>query len=116
MVLCKDSNKSEWIYVIKSGSCRVLTALHAVRPSIQCNDRWDHTKDVVPGPSVRPSVCLAGWPVCLSVCLSVCLHAVRPSIQSTTCWGHTKDVVQGSACLSVCLSICPSVCLSVCTP
>ncbi|KAL8564897.1 hypothetical protein ACOMHN_003743 [Nucella lapillus] len=34
MVLCKDSRESEWIYVIKSGSCRVLTALRAVTPSL----------------------------------------------------------------------------------
>ncbi|RUS86813.1 hypothetical protein EGW08_005409 [Elysia chlorotica] len=27
IVLCKDSNCSEWIYVIKSGSCRVIKAL-----------------------------------------------------------------------------------------
>ncbi|GFN82200.1 cyclic nucleotide-binding domain-containing protein 2-like, partial [Plakobranchus ocellatus] len=27
IVLCKDSNSSDWIYVVKSGSCRVIKAL-----------------------------------------------------------------------------------------
>jgi hypothetical protein len=27
LVMCKDSNKNDWIYVVKNGSCRVLKAL-----------------------------------------------------------------------------------------
>lgn len=27
MVMCKDSNKNDWIYVVKNGSCKVLKAL-----------------------------------------------------------------------------------------
>ena len=27
MVMCKDSNKNDWIYVIKNGSCKVLKGL-----------------------------------------------------------------------------------------
>ncbi|XP_076468500.1 cyclic nucleotide-binding domain-containing protein 2-like isoform X2 [Babylonia areolata] len=50
MVLCKDSNQSEWIYVIKSGSCRVLTALHAVKPSIPAGpERLDHCREAAAG-------------------------------------------------------------------
>ncbi|GFR60613.1 cAMP-dependent protein kinase regulatory subunit [Elysia marginata] len=39
IVLCKDSNSSEWIYVIKSGSCRVIKALkhaHAQQKLHEC--------------------------------------------------------------------------------
>ncbi|KAH9523209.1 hypothetical protein Btru_066107 [Bulinus truncatus] len=31
VLLCKDSNTSDWIYVVKSGHCRVVKALRAVR-------------------------------------------------------------------------------------
>ncbi len=33
--MCRDSNKSEWVYVIKSGSCRVLKSLKATRPDVK---------------------------------------------------------------------------------
>eukprot|EP00057_Strongylocentrotus_purpuratus_P009733 XP_011664207.1 PREDICTED: uncharacterized protein LOC100893884 [Strongylocentrotus purpuratus] len=33
-VIVKDSAKSEWIYVIKSGTCQVLMPLKAVKPSL----------------------------------------------------------------------------------
>ncbi|XP_071125080.1 cyclic nucleotide-binding domain-containing protein 2-like isoform X1 [Mytilus edulis] len=32
VLLCRNSNTSEWIYIIKSGSCRVLTELHDTKP------------------------------------------------------------------------------------
>ncbi|KAK3611132.1 hypothetical protein CHS0354_014877 [Potamilus streckersoni] len=32
VLLCKDSNHAEWIYVIRSGACRVLKDLHATKP------------------------------------------------------------------------------------
>ncbi|XP_071787770.1 uncharacterized protein [Asterias amurensis] len=32
-VVVKDSNKSDWIYIVKSGSCQVLKQLKAVKPS-----------------------------------------------------------------------------------
>ncbi|KAK0064603.1 cyclic nucleotide-binding domain-containing protein 2-like isoform X3 [Biomphalaria pfeifferi] len=32
VLLCKDSNTSTWIYVVKSGHCRVIKALRAVSP------------------------------------------------------------------------------------
>lgn len=34
VLLCKDSNTSEWIYIIKTGSCRVLKDLIATKPNI----------------------------------------------------------------------------------
>lgn len=34
LLLCKDSNTSEWVYIIKTGTCRVLKALHVVKPQI----------------------------------------------------------------------------------
>ncbi|XP_060078864.1 cyclic nucleotide-binding domain-containing protein 2-like [Ylistrum balloti] len=34
LLLCKDSNTSEWVYVIKTGTCRVLKALQTTRPNI----------------------------------------------------------------------------------
>ena len=34
MLLCKDSNTSEWIYIVKTGSCRVLKDLIETRPNI----------------------------------------------------------------------------------
>ncbi|XP_077984225.1 cyclic nucleotide-binding domain-containing protein 2-like isoform X3 [Glandiceps talaboti] len=34
-VICKDGNTSEWIYVVKSGTCRVLKKLQAARPDIR---------------------------------------------------------------------------------
>ncbi|XP_038055384.1 uncharacterized protein LOC119727545 isoform X2 [Patiria miniata] len=32
-VIVKDSNKSDWIYIVKSGSCQVLKQLNAVKPT-----------------------------------------------------------------------------------
>ncbi|XP_048775168.2 cyclic nucleotide-binding domain-containing protein 2-like isoform X2 [Ostrea edulis] len=34
LLLCKDSNISDWVYVIKTGSCRVLKSLHSAKPNI----------------------------------------------------------------------------------
>lgn len=34
LLLCKDSNISEWVYIIKTGSCRVLKSLHSAKPNI----------------------------------------------------------------------------------
>lgn len=31
-VVCKDSNKDDWIYVIRTGCCRVIKALTQVTP------------------------------------------------------------------------------------
>lgn len=41
LVICKDLNHTEWIYVIKSGSCRVLTTLHATKAHLPkpCGNR-----------------------------------------------------------------------------
>ena len=33
--MCRDSNNSDWIYVIKSGSCKVLKTLHSTQPDIR---------------------------------------------------------------------------------
>ena len=34
VVMCEDHNTSEWIFIIKSGTCRVLKALAAVHPNV----------------------------------------------------------------------------------
>ncbi|XP_062585589.1 cyclic nucleotide-binding domain-containing protein 2-like isoform X1 [Saccostrea cucullata] len=34
LLLCKDSNISDWVYIIKTGSCRVLKSLHSAKPNI----------------------------------------------------------------------------------
>ncbi|KAK3100723.1 hypothetical protein FSP39_024272 [Pinctada imbricata] len=34
IVLCKDSNSSEWVYIVKSGTCRILKALNVTKPQI----------------------------------------------------------------------------------
>lgn len=34
VLLCKNSNTSDWIYIIKTGTCRVLKDLHETRPNI----------------------------------------------------------------------------------
>ncbi|XP_013419734.1 uncharacterized protein LOC106180321 [Lingula anatina] len=34
VVMCRDSTQAEWIYVVKTGTCRVLKALRATRPNI----------------------------------------------------------------------------------
>ncbi|KAK6172958.1 hypothetical protein SNE40_016508 [Patella caerulea] len=34
VLLCKDSNKSDWIFVIKTGSCRVLKSLKSTKPNL----------------------------------------------------------------------------------
>ncbi|CAF5069965.1 unnamed protein product [Rotaria magnacalcarata] len=33
-VICKDSNKDDWIYVIRAGCCRVIKALTQVTPKL----------------------------------------------------------------------------------
>jgi len=32
--MCRDSNKADWIYVIKTGTCKVLKKLLATKPNI----------------------------------------------------------------------------------
>ncbi|XP_050416967.1 cyclic nucleotide-binding domain-containing protein 2 isoform X2 [Patella vulgata] len=34
VLLCKDSNKSDWIFVVKTGSCRVLKSLKSTKPNL----------------------------------------------------------------------------------
>ncbi|XP_074650096.1 uncharacterized protein LOC141905196 isoform X2 [Tubulanus polymorphus] len=34
VIMCRDSNAAEWIYVIKTGSCRVLKALEPARANV----------------------------------------------------------------------------------
>ena len=34
-LMCKDSNEDEWIYVIRTGSCRVIKALTQVTPKLR---------------------------------------------------------------------------------
>lgn len=34
-LMCKDSNEDEWIYVIRTGSCRVIKALTQTIPKLQ---------------------------------------------------------------------------------
>ena len=31
--MCRDSTDTEWVYVIKSGSCRVLKSLNETKPN-----------------------------------------------------------------------------------
>jgi hypothetical protein len=34
--MCKDSNKNEWLYVVKSGSCKVIKELRMpTKPNLQ---------------------------------------------------------------------------------
>lgn len=33
--MCKDSNEDEWIYIVRTGSCRVIKALTQVRPKLK---------------------------------------------------------------------------------
>lgn len=33
--MCKDSNEDEWIYVIRTGSCRIIKALTQVTPKLR---------------------------------------------------------------------------------
>ncbi|XP_070552935.1 cyclic nucleotide-binding domain-containing protein 2-like isoform X3 [Ptychodera flava] len=35
VVICKDSNKADWVYIVKSGTCRVLKKLQEVHPDIR---------------------------------------------------------------------------------
>ena len=35
VLLCKDSNSTDWIYVIKTGTCRVLKDLFETKPNIR---------------------------------------------------------------------------------
>ncbi|XP_074650097.1 uncharacterized protein LOC141905196 isoform X3 [Tubulanus polymorphus] len=54
VIMCRDSNAAEWIYVIKTGSCRVLKALEPARanvpmiatsPDLRANKAKNVTKD-----------------------------------------------------------------------
>ncbi|XP_052077495.1 cyclic nucleotide-binding domain-containing protein 2-like isoform X2 [Mytilus californianus] len=38
VLLCKDSNNSEWVYIIKTGNCRVLKSLQPTRPTIPISE------------------------------------------------------------------------------
>ncbi len=33
--MCKDSNEDEWIYIIRTGSCRVIKSLTQVTPKLK---------------------------------------------------------------------------------
>ena len=33
--MCKDSNEDEWIYIIRTGSCRVIKALTQATPKLK---------------------------------------------------------------------------------
>ena len=33
--MCKDSNEDEWIYIVRTGSCRVIKALTQVTPKLK---------------------------------------------------------------------------------
>lgn len=45
-MMCKDSNEDEWIYVIRTGSCRVIKALTQVTPKLKTRKKaeviYDH--------------------------------------------------------------------------
>ena len=34
LLLCKDSNSSDWVYIVKTGTCRVLKALYTTKPQV----------------------------------------------------------------------------------
>jgi hypothetical protein len=34
-LMCKDSNEDEWIYIIRTGSCRVIKALTQATPKLK---------------------------------------------------------------------------------
>ena len=38
-LMCKDSNEDEWIYVIRTGSCRVIKALTQATPKIENKEK-----------------------------------------------------------------------------
>ncbi|XP_071089026.1 uncharacterized protein [Haliotis cracherodii] len=44
VLLCKESNTTDWIYVILTGSCRVLKSLYATKPTFEKNDYTDKNK------------------------------------------------------------------------
>ena len=37
--MCKDSNEDEWIYVVRTGSCRVIKALTQVTPKLRAKKK-----------------------------------------------------------------------------
>ncbi|CAF0738558.1 unnamed protein product [Rotaria sordida] len=53
-VMCKDSNKDEWIYVIRTGCCRVIKALTQVTPKLTIKKKpeviYDHFGMVMTDP------------------------------------------------------------------
>ncbi|KAK3099955.1 hypothetical protein FSP39_012490 [Pinctada imbricata] len=57
LLLCKDSNSSEWVYIIKTGTCRVLKALHVVKPQIP-SPTWStaKAKNLLKLPPISPSL------------------------------------------------------------
>ncbi|XP_067661280.1 cyclic nucleotide-binding domain-containing protein 2-like [Haliotis asinina] len=44
VLLCKESNATDWIYVILTGSCRVLKSLYATKPTYEKNDYTEKNK------------------------------------------------------------------------
>ena len=38
-LMCKDSNEDEWIYIIRTGSCRVIKALTQVTPKLKTREK-----------------------------------------------------------------------------
>ena len=40
--MCRDSNKSDWVYVIKTGSCRVLKKLVSTKPNLPGLEKQDY--------------------------------------------------------------------------
>ena len=45
VVMCRDNNTTDWIYVIKTGSCRVLKTLTAVKPNIPGLHKHTYSED-----------------------------------------------------------------------
>ncbi len=46
VVMCRDSVETEWVYVVKSGSCRVLKSLHEAKPDLQGLEHQEYSADV----------------------------------------------------------------------
>ena len=42
--MCRDSNTSEWIYVMKTGACRVLKSLYVTQPNLPGLVQLDYKK------------------------------------------------------------------------
>ncbi len=44
--MCKNSVETEWVYIIKSGSCRVLKSLFETKPDVQGVHYQEYSPDV----------------------------------------------------------------------